>query len=147
MMMHLLTAASIALAAAAIPAAAGSGDIFSKFLWKRRVVLVFGDQMNQDVANQTDDLQAVREEVENRDLTILTIVGGTVSDGGQLGGLPPADALRRRFKVDDQQRFTVILLGKDGQEKLRDSKPVSPDALFALIDSMPMRQREAREND
>ncbi|WP_312795937.1 DUF4174 domain-containing protein [Tianweitania sp.] len=147
MMMHLLAAASIALSTAAMPPAANSGDVLGKFLWKRRLVLVFGDQMNQSVADQTDDLHAVQAEADSRDLTVLTIVGGIVSDSGQVGGLPPADALRRRFRVDDQDRFTVILLGKDGQEKLRDSKPVTSDALFELIDSMPMRQREARESD
>ncbi|GHD16218.1 DUF4174 domain-containing protein [Tianweitania populi] len=146
MMMHLLAAASIAITAAAMPPPANSGDLLGKFLWKRRVVLVFGDRMNQSVADQTDDLHAVHAEAESRDLTVLTIVGGIVSDGGE-GGLPPADALRRRFRVDDQERFTVILLGKDGQEKLRDTKPVTSGALFELIDSMPMRQREAREND
>ena len=39
--------------------------------------------------------------------------------------------------------FTFILLGKDGTEKLRRlGKVVSPQELFQLIDSMPMRKAE-----
>jgi hypothetical protein len=143
MIMHLI-AASIALAAA-MPPVATNADVLGKFHWKRRIVLIFGNEMNKSVADQTDDLHANISEAENRDLTILTIVGGIVSDNAQAGGLPPADALRQRFRVGDQERFTVILLGKDGREKLRDNKPVPAGTLFALIDSMPMRQREARE--
>lgn len=143
MIMHFL-AASI-LVAASLPVTPVNGDILNKYIWKRRIVLIFGDTMNQSVANQADDLQTASADAESRDLTVLTVVGGIVSDSGQDGGLPPADALRRRFRIDDQAPFTVILVGKDGREKLRDSKPVASTKLFALIDSMPMRQREARE--
>jgi hypothetical protein len=144
MIMHFL-AASILLAASVPPAA--SSDVLNKFTWKRRIVLIFADTMNQSVAEQADVLQAARAETESRDLTVLTVVGNIVSDNAQEGGLPPADALRRRFRIDDQEPFTVILVGKDGREKLRDTKPVATAQLFDLIDSMPMRQREARESE
>jgi hypothetical protein len=52
--------------------------------------------------------------------------------------------LRRQFQVDDR-RFTVVLLGKDGGEKFRSSKPVTIEKLDALIDAMPMRQQEVRD--
>ena len=143
MMIHLM-AASIALAAAMIPAVP-VGEPLSKFLWKRRLVLIFGNELNQKVADQADDLNARQDEVDSRDLVVLTIVGGIVSDSGRIEDLPPADALRRRFRIDDGAPFTVILVGKDGQEKLRDSEPVASGSLFDLIDSMPMRQREAGE--
>lgn len=57
--------------------------------------------------------------------------------------LTPADALaaRRRFQVAPAE-FTVILLGKDGGEKLRSRNPISFDKLRDLIDTMPMRQQE-----
>jgi hypothetical protein len=52
--------------------------------------------------------------------------------------------LRRQFQVDDR-RFTVVLLGKDGGEKLRTHVPVTIEKLDALIDAMPMRQQEMRD--
>jgi hypothetical protein len=36
----------------------------------------------------------------------------------------------------------VILIGKDGEEKLNSRTPVTVDQLEKLIDSMPMRKRE-----
>ncbi len=60
--------------------------------------------------------------------------------------LSDADAAttRRRFHVASED-FTIILLGKDGGEKLRSKKPVSFERLRDLIDSMPMRQQEAKD--
>jgi hypothetical protein len=53
------------------------------------------------------------------------------------------DAIRTRFHVRDDV-FAVVLLGEDGQEKLRSAKPVDVDRLNALIDSMPERRVEMR---
>lgn len=41
--------------------------------------------------------------------------------------------------------FMIVLLGKDGEEKLRSKTPVSIQSLFEIIDAMPMRKREIRE--
>jgi hypothetical protein len=40
--------------------------------------------------------------------------------------------------------FALLLIGKDGLEKLRSREVVSPETLFRLVDSMPMRQEEMR---
>ena len=57
--------------------------------------------------------------------------------------LTPEDALaaRHRFHVAPAD-FTAVLLGKDGGEKLRSTKPLSFEKLRDKIDSMPMRQTE-----
>jgi len=39
----------------------------------------------------------------------------------------------------------VILIGKDGELKLRKELPVELSEIFSVIDAMPMRQREMRE--
>ena len=59
--------------------------------------------------------------------------------------LTPADAeaARRRFHVAPAD-FAAILLGKDGGEKLRSSRPVAFEKLRDTIDSMPMRRQEMR---
>ena len=53
--------------------------------------------------------------------------------------------LRRRFEPN-RLGLTVVLVGKDGLEKGRWNRPVDVDEIFALIDTMPMRQREMRES-
>jgi hypothetical protein len=56
-----------------------------------------------------------------------------------------AVATRRRFNVAPGD-FTVILIGKDGGEKLRSQKPLSMEKLNATIDAMPMRRDEMRQH-
>ena len=51
--------------------------------------------------------------------------------------------LRRRFGIAPGD-FVVILIGKDGGEKLRSQKPLSMNHLSETIDAMPMRQDEVR---
>ena len=54
-----------------------------------------------------------------------------------------ATAARRRFHIAPAS-FTVILLGKDGGEKLRSSHPITLDHLCSTVDAMPMRRQEMR---
>lgn len=41
--------------------------------------------------------------------------------------------------------FSLVLIGKDGTEKLRRTTLLPPAELFALVDAMPMRRAEMRE--
>jgi len=57
--------------------------------------------------------------------------------------------LERDFTVEtrfDAKTFSIVLIGKDGGEKLRRTKPLTPAELFALVDAMPMRRAEMRES-
>lgn len=53
--------------------------------------------------------------------------------------------LYKKYKVDTAQ-FTVILIGKDGYEKYRTNKVLEMDQLFSIIDAMPMRRSEMKNN-
>jgi hypothetical protein len=53
-------------------------------------------------------------------------------------------AMRHHFKVEPSE-FLVILIGKDGGEKLNSRTPVPVDQLTQLIDSMPMRKSETKQ--
>ncbi len=60
-----------------------------------------------------------------------------------LAGLHERDfVVQTRFDV---KTFSVVLIGKDGGEKLRRTTPLSPEELFAIVDAMPMRRDEMRE--
>jgi hypothetical protein len=63
-----------------------------------------------------------------------------------IGSMTAAEqaATRKRFHIAPNA-FTVILIGKDGGEKLRSSIPLSVDTLRSTIDAMPMRQDEMRQ--
>ena len=61
-------------------------------------------------------------------------------------GRGTARQLRQRF-APESSRLTVILVGKDGQEKKRWNRLVQPDEIFPVIDAMPMRQREMQDGE
>jgi hypothetical protein len=54
------------------------------------------------------------------------------------------DAMYRRWKID-QKKFTLILIGKDGQAKFRSEKPTTLKQLYSIIDVMPMRRSEMKK--
>ena len=74
--------------------------------------------------------KAAQPGIEERDLTITEVTGN--------------ELLYKKYKVDRQTDFTLILVGKDGSEKLRTHSLLSNNKLFALIDAMPMRREEMR---
>jgi hypothetical protein len=60
--------------------------------------------------------------------------------------ITPKAAHRDRLElgVDESAVFEVLLVGKDGQVKLRREQPVATSEITALIDTMPMRRNEMR---
>jgi hypothetical protein len=116
------------------------------YTWKNRLLLVFAP--SEDDARYRGlerKLREQRDAIVERDLLVFHVIENGVS---RLG-LSPIDAqsasmLRNRFSVNPGQ-FLVVLIGKDGGEKLRRGGGVDITEIFSLIDSMPMRQREMRE--
>jgi len=99
------------------------------FQWKNRILLLFAPAAGEErLKKQTDLIEASRAGFEERDL--ITFIN------------PPESPLRTQFHIDNKA-YTVILLGKDGTEKLRQQSVLDPEKLFRLIDSMPMRRAES----
>ncbi len=105
--------------------------------WKSRLLLIFApDEASAPLQAQRATLAASRAAASERDLSAIEIVGGHADHA-----LDPT-RLRHEHGVADQA-FVVILIGKDGGEKLRRSHPIAADELFGVIDCMPMRRDEA----
>ncbi|MBE7183329.1 MAG: DUF4174 domain-containing protein [Methylobacterium mesophilicum] len=133
---------SVLLLAMAVPPAAASP--IDNLQWKKRVVIVFGLDEAQ-VDRQLNGMLADREALAERELVLIHVDGEAVAVPFGDVDPPRAGALREAFRVSPDIPFTVILVGKDGGEKLRQTEPVSPEDIFSLIDSMPMRQSETRD--
>jgi hypothetical protein len=136
----LLTASTLLLAMAAAPAAASP---IEGLQWRNRVVIVFGlDEAKVD--SQLDAFLADRSALEEREMVLIHVDGEAVSV--PFGDIDPprAGAMREAYRVDPEEPFVVILVGKDGGEKLRRTEPVTARQIFDLIDSMPMRQSETK---
>ena len=102
--------------------------------WKERVILIYAPKgAEKQLGRQEALLRLHNVELTERDIT--QIVVRTPAENPEIV---------KRFKLSGAG-FTVLLIGKDGGEKLRSHEIVSPETLCQLIDSMPMRQEEMRE--
>ena len=117
----------------------------NQYQWKNRLLLVFASHGDEPAYKTFKaEIEARAEGVEERNLLV-----GEVLERGQSyfagGPIEPesADALRRRFSVREQS-FTVLLIGKDGELKMRKETPTSVTEIFTIIDAMPMRKQERR---
>jgi len=132
------------LAAAAAPAQV-SQDWDEVYAWHYRPLVIFaptGDRAALE--EQRAKLYGNEKEMEERDMVWVEVIGDNVRYvlSPQTG--TDADTLRERFDVSEEE-FAVLLIGKDAGVKLRSPEPVTTDTVFALIDSMPMRRQEMRE--
>ncbi|BCA62779.1 hypothetical protein HMP09_2013 [Sphingomonas sp. HMP9] len=106
--------------------------------WERRVLIVAAPS-GEDVAlaEQRRILASWKAKSDDRDLTIVEVIGGQVRGAGD-----PAASIRRKYRLPTT--FTAILIGKDGGEKLRSAKPFPTAVLEQTIDAMPMRRAGRR---
>ncbi len=96
------------------------------YRWQSRVLVVFfSDCTLRDAFERA--WAAAAKGAKDRNLVILRANG----------------ELRSSLKIAEDADV-AILIGKDGTEKSRWAKPPTPDKVFQLIDSMPMRQQEMR---
>lgn len=112
-------------------------DFFDKYRWEKRVVLIHApSEDNPDYRKQYSLFHGHGDALMDRDIAFVTFLGDRTSD------LQEEWSHAFHLNSDD---YTVVLIGKDGLEKMRWSAPVTTEELFKIIDAMPMRQRE--QND
>ncbi|MEN0051721.1 MAG: DUF4174 domain-containing protein [Bacteroidota bacterium] len=117
--------------------------------WKNRILLLFAEHPDdslliQQIAHFEEDTAGL----EDRDLIIYKICKeeGVAPNGKELDARA-IKRLRDKYKVSNNS-FTVILIGKDGGEKLRrKGKLLTRKALYRTIDAMPMRRAEMRRKN
>lgn len=86
-----------------------------------------------------------RHELEERDVLLIFLPAAksdmNINLPSAVFSAEEGRQLRQRFKIGSEE-FAVILIGKDGAEKLRREMPISGAELNSTIDAMPMRRRE-----
>ena len=115
---------------------------------EKRVLLLFSKSRSLSSLDRLVDLlRERRPDLEERDTVVLVTAGSDPTYSAIGYTSLPAGAnrdLRRLYKPEGSGLVTV-LVGKDGGEKARFRGVADPDAIFDLIDAMPMRQREMEE--
>jgi hypothetical protein len=109
-----------------------------------RPLLIFAPAPNDpQLQIQLRRLHLAAPAIVERDVVIIVIPWQSPSPTQAALTSQDALAARHRFHIAPTD-FTVILIGKDGGEKLRSSKPLTLEKLLDTIDAMPMRQEEMR---
>jgi len=116
-----------------------------------RPLLVFAPSLDSpQLVQEFNQLKAHAIELKSRSVLYVPIVPEGHNQPIPGSKVPTARlsedelaAMRHRFKVEPPD-FLVILIGKDGEEKLSNKAPVPVDQLERLIDSMPMHKNEMR---
>lgn len=121
-------------------------DVLSEFRWCNRILILGApDPEDARVRDQLDAIALDPGGMRERDLVIVcAFERGQSSRDGDPMPQTTARALREQFGIEPET-FTVLLVGKDGAEKLRREAVAPLSDLFEVIDAMPMRQREIRE--
>ena len=112
-------------------------------------LLVFAPAMDDpQLVEQFNQLKAHAVELRGRDLLYVPIVPEGHNQpipGSRIHTASLSEdelaAMRHHFKVEPAE-FLVILIGKDGGEKLNSRTPVAVDQLKQLTDPLPMHRGE-----
>ena len=108
------------------------------YRWENRLLLIFAPTADDDrLEEQMTLFGALQDGNDERDLLIVQVLGDDPIEAAQ--------SLRERYSVGPDA-FGVLLIGKDGGLKNRFDEPVTAGEVFGLIDAMPMRIREMRED-
>lgn len=133
-----LTFAVLALAAVATRAPAQPVPALRDHRWEHRVLVVFaptGNAARGPYRAQVGEFARHADALAERDVVVLDFPPG--ADPGR------AATLRRQLGVAGGA-FGVVLVGKDGEVKLRRRALLSAERVLATVDGMPMGAAEAR---
>ena len=115
---------------------------FEKYQWQNRVLLIITNDINSDAFNsQIQTFKNVNTGLRERKLLVYKLVPEDCElvhkDNSWINNKKIFKEYKRTKKV-----FEVVLIGLDGGVKLRQTKHLTSEKLFAIIDGMPMRRRE-----
>ena len=124
-----------------------AGDrLLDSYRWRNRVLFIGAVSPDDGRAVALKrSLEDRRREVLERDLVVVRVYeNGTGSRNGVPLSPDEVRQVRGGFSIG-MGACVVVLVGKDGTEKLREPCAVDLEDIFAVIDAMPMRQQEMRQ--
>nr|WP_222124928.1 DUF4174 domain-containing protein [Variovorax boronicumulans] len=132
------------LATTSLAAGAADDNPLASERWRARplvlVVPAAGDPMLVAVESALRQ-GTVRAEFLEREMVLFTVVAGQGSRDGKAMNEAQTRGLLQAVGASPADPATAFLVGKDGGIKLAERGTLSLDAVFTLIDGMPMRRR------
>lgn len=118
------------------------GQDMNRHKWKNRILVIAakeGKQLEEQIRILSKDTDGLAE----RKLIIYKVLPDKFSEGINNQSWTKNKKFYAELKKKKSD-LEVILIGLDGGVKLRQTKTISTEKLFTLIDGMPMRQREIK---
>ncbi|KAM3089936.1 DUF4174 domain-containing protein [Phormidesmis sp. 146-35] len=113
-----------------------------QYQWKNRLLLIFApSESSADYRSQLQFLKAQQSQLVDRNLLLIRVFKETGFVGDQAINSEAIAQLRKRYGIQSDE-FRIILVGKDGTEKRRETAPTAMNAIYRQIDQMPMRRQE-----
>lgn len=107
-------------------------DPLKDYLWTNRIIISFSNTAsNTERHLLIQQIEAEKCEYRLRDLVHIDLIKGSGD----------YERLRHKFSIADHPEFKLLLIGKDGKEKLSTNSG-DLKAIFSVVDSMPMRKKE-----
>ena len=137
--------AATLLAGASLWAGATDANPLVAEQWRTRPLVVVAPSAQHPLPTglQAQLRQAsVRSAFQERDMVLFTVIGGEGRRDGQLLTAEQTGGLLQALNLTASSPATAFLIGKDGSIKLTEQGDhLALASMFALIDTMPMRQR------
>ena len=129
-----------------------NGQNLEKHTWKNRILVIkTSDRSSEIYQKQIKEFENAADELKVRKFVIYKISGDDYemidftnpkwNESGKIAGKPIGTSLT------DKDNFEVILIGLDGGVKLRQTEILRKEALFNIVDAMPMRRNEINRNE
>jgi NADH dehydrogenase [ubiquinone] 1 alpha subcomplex assembly factor 1 len=118
-------------------------DALMHYQWKSRLLVVSAPtESDENLIEQQNAVALTAEDFADRDMVLVTLLDNAVSTAGDRE-LTTGEVANVRAALGIQAgSFGLRLIGKDGSVKLSGESASAMTEIYALIDSMPMRQRE-----
>lgn len=119
----------------------------SDYRWERRPLLLFAPTDSDPRLIETlGRIEASRCDFVSRDMVLgLVVTEGDSTLDGQVISPDQSQGWVKQYAIGENA-FSVLLIGKDGGEKLRVNEVPDLQAIYAVIDGMPMRSSEMGAN-
>jgi len=123
-----------------------------KHTWKNRILIVktsdsasaiYQEQI-KEFSNAPDELKVrkfVLYKITRDHFELINFENSELNDSGKITGKPIG------MTLNDKENFEVILIGLDGGIKLQQTAVLTKEALFNIVDAMPMRRNELNEKN
>ncbi|MFA0997680.1 MULTISPECIES: DUF4174 domain-containing protein [Pseudomonas syringae group] len=145
MLIRSLTLASLLVAAGTAFAADSDNPLEQERGKSRPLIIIAPSTIDPTLVSlkKALDEPANREAFAQRNMVLFTVVNTIGERNGKSLDAQSTMALIRELKLGAGAQTKVILVGKDGEKKIEKSGAIDPKEIFATIDQMPMREKEA----